>query len=252
MKVPFYPIIPALLAASIGFAGTNAKANCFYSETEAFAPDSVSEEIAATGAKNLRNALKGKPDGYHRQGRIYFKGQTGEVDYDQALSCFQKASDQGYALADLFIGLTQSKLGDGPAAIAALTRAAEAGNEKAQQTLAFGHLRGSFGYASDPKLGFKETMAIAVTGDARARYYVATALARGTGTKMDPVASFELMKGLAEEGNAAAMEQVGRAYTVGLGVKPNLEIAKKWYRAAIDADRTRAEIGLGTALYKNR
>ena len=62
----------------------------------------------------------------------------------------------------------------------------------------------------------------------------------------DYATAYQLIRPLAEQGNAVAQERLGEMYTDGKGVPQNYGEAAKWYRLAADQGYAGAQTNLGS------
>ena len=65
------------------------------------------------------------------------------------------------------------------------------------------------------------------------------------GIKPNPKIAFKWYYAAAKAGDAAAMLEIGNAYSTGLGVKLSRVEARKWWKSAADAGNKRAAQMLG-------
>jgi uncharacterized protein len=129
-------------------------------------------------------------------GCIYEQGRIVEKDADQAKRWLVKSAEQGYAPAQLAVGLMHSK--DDPAKAALwLQRAARQGNSEAQFWLGTAYEQGLFGTTN-----YKEA-----------------------------VSWFQKS---AKQGHPDAQVSLGQMYEDEEGVKQNYSMAAKWYRKAAE------------------
>jgi len=158
-----------------------------------------------------------------------------EKDYQTAITWYRKAAEQGYARAQVSLGVMYDiGLGvkkDYVQAVAWYRKAAEQGYAAAQYNL---------GVMYDHGLGVKKDYVQAVTwyrkaaeqGYANAQYSLAFMYDNGQGVKNDYVQAFTWRRKAAEQGHANAQYNLGLMYEFGKGIEKDLQKALSFYKKA--------------------
>jgi|GEM_PF-3074001 len=102
--------------------------------------------------------------------------------------------------------------------------------------------------ARNYKAAAAEWAAAADAGDARAQVSLAQMYERGQGVPEDPLKAVALYRKAAEQGFANAQFSLGVIYDQGRGVRRNLREAAKWYRRAAEQGVATAQFNLGVLL----
>lgn len=116
--------------------------------------------------------------------------------------------------------------------IIGLKNKADEGNVVAQAILGACYLDG-FRVEVDYSLAFRYLTSAASAGAARAEYNLGRIYLNGLGAPRDLVAAEDLFKRAASRGEFLAQIQLARIYAGGLTGKPNSELARSWYSAAL-------------------
>lgn len=102
--------------------------------------------------------------------------------------------------------------------------------------------------AADVEADVAAVARAAEAGDARAMYRYARILSAGRGTVRDEKRAFEWYARAAEAGEPRAMTAVGVMYANGIGVERNPDDAVRWYRRAAEAGNTQGMVLLSDRL----
>jgi uncharacterized protein len=86
-------------------------------------------------------------------------------------------------------------------------------------------------------------------GDAKAQLRLAEAYEEGAGVPKDDALAVHWLRRAAEDGNVEAQNSLGVAFRLGRGVSRDLEAAVGWYHRAAAAGSGKAMFNLGTAYY---
>jgi len=86
---------------------------------------------------------------------------------------------------------------------------------------------------------------LAEKGDAEAQYFLGTLYIEGTGVEQSDATAFLWFQRAANQGNAAAQYNLGASYATGAGVAKSDVEAAKWFRRAADQGMAFAQLNLG-------
>jgi hypothetical protein len=86
---------------------------------------------------------------------------------------------------------------------------------------------------------------LAEKGDADAQYFLGTLYIEGTGVEQNDATAFLWFQRSANQGNAAAQYNLGASYATGAGVGKSDVEAAKWFRRAADQGMPFAQLNLG-------
>ena len=86
---------------------------------------------------------------------------------------------------------------------------------------------------------------LAEKGDAEAQYFLGTLYIEGTGVEQSDATAFLWFQRAANQGNAAAQYNLGASYATGAGVAKSDVDAAKWFRRAADQGMAFAQLNLG-------
>lgn len=157
----------------------------------------VAEDDAIAAYWFYKAAEAGSPEGMHRVGVMFYYGYGTDQNRDAAMTWFQRSADAGYREALFFMGINSRDGTNG------VTRSAQ----KAQQLL----------YQA-AEAGFEPRGAL---------YYYQW--------EMPSAASFDSVLQQANNGNTAAMCDLGYMYDYGQGTEENQALAAYWWYMAADA-----------------
>jgi uncharacterized protein len=196
----------------------------------------------------LAKANSGDAAAEYQVGRDYQQGDIVGRDFVQAEAWFKKASDQGYAQAELALGLLLEKRNSGIAeddaqAAGLLRKAADQGLAEAQYQLALSYRHG-IGMAADNAQAAAWLQKAAQQKSADAMAELADLYAHGQGVGKDEKQAFALATQAATLGSAQGEFQLGMAYETGQSTKKDKGQAMDWYRKAADQGFALAQLGL--------
>lgn len=181
------------------------------------------------------------------------QGQGVTADLPKAIEWYQKAAQAGDAWSMTQLGAFYES-GQGMAQNLAEAKrwyeaAAKAGDPGAMRALGYMYARGN-GVQSDPNTALRWFRAGADKGDPDCMFETAMAFMYGYGDqKPDVQQGLTWLQAAAKKNHAAAMSQLGDAYTNGNGVKQDYSTALGWYKAAADLGDRDGLFGLGWASY---
>ncbi len=230
-----------------------------------------------------RQTETGSPESQFYLGRFY---ESVEKDDKQAVVYYQKAADQGSALAQNSLGWcyeygigvikdeklavtyyqkaadqgqphAQNNLGrcyqngigvvkDEKQAVIYYQKAADQGHATAQNWLGWFYEKG-IGIAKDEKEAIKYYQKAADQGEAYAQYNLGRCYQNGIGMVKDEKQAFVYYRRAAEQGNASALYGLGYAYQYGIGVTKDERQAVVYYQKAADQGSTSAQFSIGYA-----
>ncbi|KAG9293230.1 hypothetical protein G9A89_010601 [Geosiphon pyriformis] len=125
------------------------------------------------------------------------------------------------------------------------SKAAEAGNTKAQYNLGWCYQNGS-GTTKNLEKAFQLYSKAAEAGDTNAQYNLGVCYLNGEGTTKNSEKAFQLYSKAAEAGNTKAQYNLGWCYQNGSGTTKNLEKAFQLYSKAVEAGSLVAQNILST------
>lgn len=156
---------------------------------------------------------------------------------DDGLTLMQQVAEQGYPVAQYWIGLMHrdGRLVPQDDEIAAewYGRAIQGGNPHAMYNLAVMKRRG-VGVQTDLAGAVALYQRAAGLGHLGALTNLGTMQLKGLGTPQDHDAAFTAMLSAAEQGSIDAMYNMGFFYETGVGTTKDLDTALKWYGQAAD------------------
>ncbi len=165
-------------------------------------------------------------------GRSFVSGPSGEVDYARAFDHYLLAAEQGHQDAQIAIGLMyrdgRGREPDPQQAMHWFKLAADQRNPRAHFFLAGLYLRGVLG-AVDPSLAFKHTSVAADAGYPDAQFMLANYYLLGVGVEKDLATALKWMRAAAENGDLDAALRLGGMYMTGDSVPQDREQAMYWY-----------------------
>ena len=183
-------------------------------------------------------------------------------DNSEAVRWLQRASGEGHAIADAFLGASvkrvdletpevlrgaaenAEKAGDTEAAgrlrqaaernegrqtlIMSLRRAADRGNATAQA------LFGRIGFLREDAEGEKWIRRAVTQGDPWGHYFLGLMYYKGLGVPEDTAEAIRLWKQAADQGLSRAAADIGLLYFAGIDVEEDEDEAARWYRRAVE------------------
>jgi len=212
---------------------------------------------AASGidAATLAKANAGDAAAEWQVGLDYQQGDIVGRDFVQAEAWLKKAADQGYAQAELALGLLLEKRNSGIAeddaqAAGLLRKAADQGLAEAQYQLALSYRHG-IGVTEDNAQAAAWLQKAAQQKNANAMAELADLYAHGQGVGKDEKQTFALATQAAALGSAQGEYELGLAYESGQGTKKDKGQATDWYRKAADQGLAQAQLGLALLMGSN-
>lgn len=185
-------------------------------------------------------------------------------DYAEAAKWYQKAAQQGIAMAQLSLGglyeIGQGVSKDITQAAKWYQKAAEQGNQDAQYSLGMLYMAGQ-GIPKDQQKAAFWLGKAAAQGDSMAQAMLQTLDVKSSTTTGNAAVSpclalveqgqfkkaFKCLEPLAEVGDAEAQDKLGMLYIGGAGVRQDEKKGAKWLRMAADQGYAEAQYNLGCA-----
>ncbi len=172
-------------------------------------------------------------------------GGSESNDVNKAINWYQKAANQGYAVAQCNLGFIY--LSDAsrnyPAALKWFKKAADQEYANAQNSLGVMYANG-FGVAKDCDVAAKWYRKGAENGNAVAQFNLGMAYFHGEGVKQDYREALKWYHKAADQGDAHAQGFVGLCYEQGKGVLQDYKEAVEWYRKAAQQGSVRDQCSL--------
>jgi len=174
----------------------------------------------------------------YQLGEDYYYGRNGKTqNYEEAVRCYRKAAELGYARAQNDLGVMYAN-GRGVTkndeeAVKWYRKAAEQGNATAQYNLGVMYANGR-GVTKDDEEAVKWFRKAAEQGSADAQCYLGYMYGNGRGVTKDYEEAVKWYRKAAEQGNEYGQYNLGYMYEKGLGVTKSDEEAVKWYRKAAE------------------
>ncbi len=186
-------------------------------------------------------------------GMGYANGRGVDKDERKAVEWFQKAADQGYAAAQNNLGwMYGNGIGvdkDEQKAVEYYQKAADQGDATAQVNLGGMYANGR-GVDKDERKAVEWYQKAADQGDATAQYNLGWRYANGRGVAKDDYKAVEWYQKAADQGYAAAQYNLGIRYENGRGIEQDERKAVTWYQKAADQGHVAAQYNLGR-MYAN-
>lgn len=195
----------------------------------------------------------------------YETGRRSEAEYQwkQALQWYEKAAEQGHALAMFRAARTYSTDGRGiqtnedlsnmwfSKAAPLLQKLADSGDPEAAYALGWCYTCGHIGEESDEKQAIQWYLKAANGGSVEAMERLSDCYRFGWGVEENRTAAFQWCKRAAETGRISpdGAGSMGFFYQYGEGVKKNSQKANQWHQRAVSGFRKAAEAGDGSAAF---
>ena len=194
------------------------------------------------------------PEEAYNIGCDYYFGTNGkQTDYSEAVEWFRKATEQGHAGAQNYLGnCYYNGLGvpkDYSEAVKWYRKAAEQGYMDAQNNLGSCYYIG-WGVTKDYSEAVKWYRKAAEQGDATGQYNLGDCYYEGQGVSQDYSEAVKWYRKAAEQGNKYAQNNLGNCYENGQGVPQDYSEAVKWHRKAAEQGDIYAQNYLGVC-YEN-
>ena len=184
-------------------------------------------------------------------GMNYYRGHGVPQDYTEAVKWFRIAAEQGYALAQYFLGICYSDgkgvPEDDVEAAKWCHQAAQNGNADAQHNISNCYFKG-LGVPQDFVEAAKWDKKAAEQGHIAAQLTLGISYYLGEGVPQDYAESVKWYRKAAEQGNSNAEYRLGRCYDDGTGVPKNIVEAFKWYHKAAEQGFNAAQFMIGHCL----
>jgi hypothetical protein len=178
---------------------------------------------------------------------MYYFGRGVPQDYGEAVRCYRKAAEQGYAKAQFNLGLMyhdgKGVPQDHDEAVNWYRKAAEQSDVKAQSALGYAYYNGE-GVPLDFAEGFRWYRKAAEQGYALAQQALGSVYFEGQGVQQDDTQSVAWYRKAAEQGDASAQQSLGYMYVKGRGVPKDYDEGARWYRKAAEQGDVRARKSL--------
>ena len=218
--------------------------------------EAVGGNATACDPQHVRNlANHGSAFEQNQMGLASILRISPEYPSQDALKWFEKAARQGYAPAEVNLGVMYAN-GWGveknyAKALLFFQSAARQGSARANYSLGILYMNGQ-GVKQDYSAARARFQAAASAGDTNAETDLGYLYDRGLGGPQDLQRALELYTRAAQAGNALAQHNLGDLYLRGEGVPQSDAIALMWFRKAAAQGQTGAEIKLAYMLAEGR
>ncbi len=204
-----------------------------------FQPDTTKTWPGNVSADETRKAADaGNPLAQCAMGDICAKAANGvPVDAAQAVAWYQKAAEQGYAVAQFRLALKYSRgtgvKMDEVTAAAWFQKAADQGNKEAARHLGDMYFTGRGPVKQDyPHALVLYERAVEISGDALAACFIADMYAQGLGVTQNKAKALELYQDAATANGGNAQCKLGDLYANGNDLPKDLARSYAWYTMA--------------------
>ena len=168
----------------------------------------------------------------YQQALDYSNGENGKrQDFEQALSLFAQAAEQGHVEAQLYMAVFFQMKEQYTQAMLWYRKAANAGNATAQFAIGNMYELGDCGLTQDMNQALYWYRKSAEQGFASAQYSMAV---HYINNEKNYAEGAIWLRKAAEQGHDKAQFHLGAFYENGLGVEKNLEEAKRWYQKSAE------------------
>jgi len=195
-----------------------------------------------------RAAEQGNPDAQNTVGAIYYNGTGVEKNDAEARKWFRKAAEQGHTQAQSILGFIYIKgYGvdkDEVDGLKWILKSAEQGYAEAQKNMGFIYYDGIAGVIKDNKEALKWFSKAAAQGNQES-----INMLKKLNYLNDVEGTVNKYRQAAEQGDADAQYNLGRAYEKGLGVDSDVKEAVKWYLKAAEQGHAQAQFEIGLSYY---
>ncbi|MBR6655034.1 MAG: sel1 repeat family protein [Alistipes sp.] len=168
--------------------------------------------------------------------------------YEEAVQCYRRAAEQGYAPAQNHLGVCYKRGKGVPRdyneAVQWYRKAAEQGHTAAQSNLAECYYYGR-GVTEDHYEAVKWARKAADEGNRQAQYRLGYCYSNGKGVTQDRYEGVHWYRKAAEQGHTAAQSNLAECYYYGRGVTEDHYEAVKWARKAAEKGNRQALFRLG-------
>ena len=153
--------------------------------------------------------------------------------YSETISCLENLANKGKARAQLGVGGSYYAMGDYKKAVEWFRKAAEQGYDVAQFYLGICYENGH-GVSQNYDKAFGWFLKSAKQEYASAQLYVGLYYYSGEGVDKNYTKAVEWLQKAAEQGLAEAQYNLGVCYEMGKGVQKDISKAKEWFQKAAD------------------
>ena len=203
-----------------------------------------SAEKKAAESDEKANKAEEAADAQYRKGLSFYE----QRDYTKAVEWFQKAAEQGHAIAQCYLGVCYERgrgvQQDYTKAVEWFQKAAEQGDAAAQFNLGVCYYYGR-GVQQDYTKAVEWYKKAAEQGDAGAQCNLGVCYENGHGVQQDYTKAVEWYKKAANQGHAIAQCNLGVCYERGHGVQQDYTKAVEWYKKAANQGQVNAQYNLG-------
>ena len=207
----------------------------------------------------LRLWEKAADQGYalaqYNLGLMYHSGRCVEKNHKKAFEWFEKAAEQGHVEAQHNLG---TKYLDGKGvdqnvkkAVELFEKAAERGLAEAQYNLG-GMYDAGVGVDQSDAMATRWFAKAAAQGIEYAQFNMGIRYDTGRGVEKNYKKAFEWFEKAAEQGHTEAQHNMGNMYENGQGVEKNYKKACEWYEKAADQGLAEAQFNLGNMYHTGR
>ena len=212
---------------------------------------------------NYKNALEcyedaaeqGFDDAQYNAARLYESGVAGEKNLKKAFDWYKRAADKGHKDAQYSAALLyySGKTGERNLKKASelFEKVAEQGHREAQLYLGCCYY-GGIGVETDKNKAFKWYEKSAQMGNAQAQYYVANLYFNGEIGEKNLEDAFIWYEKAANQGFDKAQNMLGRCYQNGWGVDVNYKEALGWYEKAAEQGYANAQYNMARLLWSGK
>ena len=218
----------------------------------------------------LKSAEQGNDLAQYKVGVMYANGTGVTKDANQAVGWYSKSAEQGNASAQYNLGWMYANgtgvKKDVKQAVSWYRKSAEQGNAKALVSLGVMHANGT-GVKKDLKQAAAFYSKAVELGDPIAKVYLARisgstsegtlstsdlepSIAVAAYNSVDYKAAINIVRPLAEQGNAGAQYKIGVMYANGIGVVKDVEQATSWFLKSAEQGNDLAQYKVGV-MYAN-
>ena len=193
----------------------------------------------------LKAAEKGDAIAQFNVGLLHFNGRGTKQDKTSGIIWIRKAAEQGPPRAQTLAAATYATSGDYAKALDLYRKAAENGDDQAQETLGFIYTSGPYAewrkvVPTDLSLGVAWLRRAVESDNSNAEYSLASLYKDGRGVIQDYKEAVRLYQMAAEQGHSDSQYSLGTMYLNGQGVTANPIIAYMWCNiAAAQTDAAR-------------
>lgn len=207
-------------------------------------PYEFSEEL-------VKLAEDGNAEAQYYLYHCYYNGQGVEKNRERALLLLNESANQGYADAQLDMGLYAMSKCSYDKAFEWFMKAANQDNAKAQQNVGYCYEKG-VGVQKNDKEAFRWTKKAAEQGLADAQWFLGDCYKEGIGVEINYDEAHRWYTKSAEQGLPQAQFQLYKSYLLGVGVQQDLNTAIKWLIKAAEQGNAPARYNLAVHYYNGQ